>query len=230
MLNFFKNLFQSPVCPVCGSDEIEIHTVSNALPGVKYFVNPGFKTIITCNSCGYGKNRLASKNNMSRNSFIDNVFRDKVTPRPGSVLICNLSPAPILCEMGICAEHSGIYVGDNMIIHRDGDGYIARVDSETFLKRLDGFNWALFIYVACIDKEPFASERAVENAIAALNDPKQKGYDLLNKNCHHFTNYCLTGDPYAGGLFDFTFSNLQNLLINEFSVNNWRIWDQDSKC
>ena len=40
-------------------------------------------------------------------SFIDNVIRDKVTPVPGSV---------VYCELAYAVEHSGIYIGDPVIL------------------------------------------------------------------------------------------------------------------
>ena len=52
-------------------------------------------------------------------------FDTKVMPKKGSVLYCDLS-------FGI-AEHSGIYVGDNRIVHLNGKGEIEAVSPAAFL-------------------------------------------------------------------------------------------------
>ncbi len=50
-------------------------------------------------------------------SFIDNVFRDKVDePAIGSVVYCDLVAG--------FADHSGIYIGNNEIVHLNGDGWV----------------------------------------------------------------------------------------------------------
>lgn len=42
-------------------------------------------------------------------------FQGKVTPLPGSVIICDLMDV---------VEHSGIYIGNNKIVHLSGSGRI----------------------------------------------------------------------------------------------------------
>lgn len=151
-------------------------------------------------------------------SFIDNVFRDMVSPAIGSVLVCDLT---------LYADHSGIYIGGGKIVHRSGNGYIEIVTPKQFLRRLDGFNPAISIYVACHDTYPIENFEAARRAIDAVSDPTHSGYDILNKNCHHFTRYCITGDTNQWGL-DFTFSSLQRLLVSEYDLNEWRVWNLDS--
>ncbi|HNW16697.1 MAG TPA: hypothetical protein PKM15_08340, partial [bacterium] len=65
-------------------------------------------------------------------SFVDNVLRDCVYPVKGSVVYCDLAFGS--------AEHSGIYIGNNEIVHLDGSGNVEIVDPKEFLNRLDGFN------------------------------------------------------------------------------------------
>lgn len=149
-----------------------------------------------------------------RNSFIDNVFRDPVSPASGSVVICDLA-------FGF--EHSGIYIGDNKIVHRDGNGYIDEVTPDEFLNRLDGKNNAISIYVSCHDTQPLTLNEAAERAINAQHNMEFDGYDILNKNCHHFTRYCLTGDIDQYG-FDCSFSSLEFLLQMKYNMNTWRVW------
>ena len=70
-------------------------------------------------------------------SFFDNVFRDLALPTRGSVVYCDLALSTV--------EHTGIYVGDNKIVHLDGSGLIEVVTPEKFLQRLDGWNTAMSI-------------------------------------------------------------------------------------
>jgi cell wall-associated NlpC family hydrolase len=92
-------------------------------------------------------------------SFTDNVIKDKVRSlSPGTVLYCDL---PI-------GEHSGIYIGDNQIVHLNGDGDIESVSPKKFLDRLGGNNvFAISIYASCNHNiyitgvgSSFAAERA----------------------------------------------------------------------
>lgn len=145
-------------------------------------------------------------------------FRDRVYPAPGSVVVCDLR----MLVSPLYFEHTGIADGRGNIIHRDGKGYLARVSPGEFIQRLDGWNGALSIYVACQGEEPVGSGEALARAEAALNDPAHNsGYDLFAKNCHQFTQYCLTGK--TGHTF--TFSALENTLGQYFGVDNWRMWD-----
>ena len=106
----------------------------------------------------------------------------------------------------------------------NGDGTIKIVDPETFINRLDGFNTAISIYVACSKKRPIARPQIAERASSALYDSRFSGYSLLDKNCHNFTRYCLTGNL-ESGVVDFTFSSLESLLDEKFNADEWRVWD-----
>lgn len=159
-----------------------------------------------------------------RNSFIDNVFKDHVTPGYGSVVLCDLSPVPGSTMLDLNFEHTGIYVGCNEIIHRDGDGYLDRVSPKKFIERLGGFNVAMSIYVACRGEKAIMDLLVSGRAERALHDPRQEGYHLLEKNCHHFTRYCITGKHSCSGL-DHTFGSLQILLKDRYGLDCWRVWD-----
>lgn len=161
---------------------------------------------------------------LSRNSFIDNVFKDHVKPEDGSVVLCDLTVIPGLNLVEMNFEHTGIYVGYNEIIHRDGDGYLERVSPKKFIERLGGLNAALSIYVACRGEKAIRDPIASGRATRALHDPRQAGYDLLDRNCHHFTRYCVTGKTSCSGL-DFTFGSLQILLKERYRLDCWRVWD-----
>ena len=154
---------------------------------------------------------------LARNSFIDNVFRDPVTPLSGAVVICDLAHA---------FEHSGIYIGNDEIMHRSGEGNIEIVDPDKFLSRMGGINPALSIYVSCHGIESLNLPDAANRAREAMYDDFFKGYDILNKNCHYFTRYCLTGDATKEACsLDFTFTALEKLLKEKFNLDNWRVWN-----
>ena len=72
-------------------------------------------------------------------------FDTKVMPKKGSVLYCDLT--------GSFLEHSGIYVGDNRIVHLNGKGEIEAVSPAEFL--------SLFalqdIYVSCMENSAVGS-------------------------------------------------------------------------
>lgn len=144
------------------------------------------------------------------------VYMVETAPEPGAV---------IATDLAIIFEHSGIYAGGGKIIHRHGEGWLEEVDRLAFQGRLEGLNPAFVSYVACIGERPFSLKMARRRARQALGDPSHPehyGYDLLNKNCHHFTRYCLTGYMDQWGL-DFTFGSLEALLMQKFHVDNWRI-------
>lgn len=159
-----------------------------------------------------------------RNSFLDHLMDKYAEPLPGSVVVCDLSPLPGLSLLGLNCDHTGIYAGSGKIIHRSGEGFIESVSPQKFMERLNGKNFAMTVYISCKGEKSLASKEVYRRARQALHDPAHSGYDLLNKNCHHFTRYCLTGDTDQWGL-DFTFTSLQNLLANCFGMDNWRIWD-----
>lgn len=147
-------------------------------------------------------------------SFIDNVFRDKIScPAIGSVVYCDLFNGN--------AEHSGIYVGDNSIVHLDGSGAIEIVSSEQFLNRLGGFNSAISIYVSCSNGSPVGSEKAARRAKEMLG--KSRNYNLLLDNCHQFTAGCLSGD-FENSCNFFIF--LKSEVSSRISGNEWRVWDR----
>ena len=137
-------------------------------------------------------------------------FQDKVTPLPGSVVICDL--------MDI-VEHSGIYIGDNTIVHLSGDGNIEAVSPEEFIARLNGRNKSMFIEVSCSDDFAVGSEEVADRARMMIG--RSRNYNLILDNCHQFTSGCLSGD----------FENPHNfmwMLRDEarrvLGADEWRAW------
>ena len=150
---------------------------------------------------------------MEGRNIIDIFTNKQVYPVEGSIVSCLLGPA----------DHSGVYVGNNTIIHRDGRGFIAEVSPREFIERLDGWNPAVTIFVSCRGNDPVGSHEAAQRAREALHDPEHEGYHLLAKNCHQFCHYCLTG-RIDNGATDFTFNSLENELRRVLNANSWRSW------
>lgn len=117
-------------------------------------------------------------------SFVDNVFRDKVKPVRGSIVYCELAFGT--------AEHSGVYLSDDRIAHLDGSGKIEIVTAKAFLKRLDGWNTAMSIYVSCRGTRAVGSDEIAKRAINMSGS--KRSYSLSFDNCHQFTSGCITGD------------------------------------
>jgi hypothetical protein len=128
----------------------------------------------------------------------------------------------LCCRLAAIADHTGIYVGRGKIIHRDGDGYLDEVSPEKFLARLDGRNCADTIYVATNAGCPLGGAYAARAARKALRDPDMQGYNLLFKNCHQFSCWCLTGEKILPA---FTALEVQLQRRYEMDYIAWYQWD-----
>lgn len=149
-------------------------------------------------------------------SFIDNVFRDSVTsPAPGSVLYCDLFLGQ--------AEHSGIYVGNNQIVHLDGTGRIELVSPAVFLKRLDGNSTGSSIYVSCKAGRSVGSKEVAKRALSSVG--QDRDYSLLFDNCHQFTAGCLSGEPENAHNFLWMLKMEAQRVLG---ADEWRVWEKDS--
>ena len=130
-------------------------------------------------------------------------------PKKGSVLYCDLT--------GSFLEHSGIYVGDNRIVHLNGKGEIEAVSPAEFLSP-----FALQdIYVSCMENSAVDSERVANHALSMIG--KKRNYNFVMNNCHQFTTGCLTED----------FENSSNLLTflkmqakDTLGADTWHLWDR----
>lgn len=154
--------------------------------------------------------KKSNTGNRALDSFIDNVCKDMVKPLEGSIVFCKLANE---------FEHSGVYIGNGLIVHLDGNGEIEIVTPRKFLQRLDGYNPSISIYVSCIDKQPIRSRKIANRAKKRVG---KNGYSLLSNNCHKFTSSCITGDLDNN---DTTFSSLEETATNVLGVNEWRVWN-----
>lgn len=142
-------------------------------------------------------------------SLADNLFHTTQAPVRGSIVYCDLA-------FGY-AEHSGVYVGNGCIIHRNGKGLIEAVSFHQFLADTT----ALSIYVSCnAQGKAIGSEFTAQIAEAMLG--VQTDYSLLNENCHQFCSYCLSGDIFSN---TFTLTQLKGDAHAHIQASQWRVWD-----
>lgn len=150
-------------------------------------------------------------------SLVDNVFYDQVKVVPGSVVYCDL----------YAFEHSGIVIGENQIVHLNGDGMVEQVSFREFLNRLEGFNNALSIYASSY-KNHNGDVYAVGSTQIAKRASRLVGtrldYQLLSQNCHNFSMRCLVGDDSQDA---WTFSELKRCAEAILGANTWRVVDRD---
>ena len=145
-------------------------------------------------------------------SAYDYVMGRVSSPAIGSIVYCDLAGA---------VEHSGIYIGNDLIVHLDGSGHIEVVSPNDFLGRLGGFNPAVNIFVSCDGDDPVGSESIGRRAQNALGEKRK--YNFVLDNCHQFSSGCITGN----------FDNSCNFLWilkheaeKKIGANSWRVWDR----
>ncbi|WP_449432366.1 lecithin retinol acyltransferase family protein [Pseudomonas putida] len=139
-----------------------------------------------------------------------NLFLDMVEPIPGSIVYCNLGEA---------AEHSGIYIGRNRIVHLDGSGLVEKVSPQQFINRLNGLNPSISIYVSCKSGKAVGSKSAAAYARSMIGS--KSNYSLFENNCHKFTSSCISGRNTAAVSF---FYLLKQQVKKELGCSEWRVW------
>lgn len=158
-----------------------------------------------------GVNRLISPGRGPAELF----FKEHIRPVEGSVLSCRLA--------GIL-DHTGIYVGNGEIVHRDGSGLICKCSPKEFLGRLGGYNPAISIFVSSLEDMPVGGRQIAKRALKAVGKKRFNGYDIFYRNCHAFTQYCITGRLNNGPL-DCTITGVERIAAEYIDMNNWRTWD-----
>ncbi|MBL0711673.1 MAG: hypothetical protein JJV99_11775 [Colwellia sp.] len=143
-------------------------------------------------------------------SVVDNYMRDTISePAIGSIVYCDLF-------LGYC-EHSGIYIGNDEIIHLNKKGIIEKVDLKNFIKSTT----ALSIYASCIDSEAMGNQAIAQRALDFLLFSEQRNYHVILDNCHQFTSSCITGNSENSDSFLWM---LKHTASKELSISNWRVW------
>lgn len=139
---------------------------------------------------------------------IDAFIGRHYTPKVGSVVYCNL---------GLACEHTGIYVGNNHIVHLNGNGMIEMVTPKEFCNRLQGLNPVFTIFCVIDDCGHVLGDiECAKRALAMVGGKKH--YNLVSNNCHKFTAYCMTGED----IFCNSFTELYLLLKRRYGRIHWR--------
>ena len=146
-----------------------------------------------------------------RESFVDNVFWDKINePEIGSILYCDM-------YFGY-ADHSGIYVGDGLIVSLKGTGDIEIESANEFIESKS----AMSIYVSCNGKRSVGKKEIAERAMKKIDETRD--YNFILDNCHQFCSRCLTDDFENSDNFRWMLKHRAELVLG---ANTWRVWDTD---
>lgn len=162
--------------------------------------------------------------------FVDSAFRDKVAPKLGSV---------VYCDLWLAIEHSGIYVGNGQISNIVVDGF---AESTVSLSAPDSFTakstLGRRIYVSC-DSHGVVGDKSVANC-AASHIGTRSVYGLVIKNCHQFSTKCVsqTGKAVAesslweraidllpGETWEPSMAALKKAAKQKLGATKWRLWD-----
>lgn len=138
----------------------------------------------------------------------DALFIHSMRPAIGSVVYCNL---------GVVAEHSGIYVGRNKIVHLSGDGHIEKVTAKKFCERFGGLNPSFTVFCPVgSNGKALGDKRAAEYALGSVGRIIE--YNPLMQNCHFFTASCICGKArFCPG-----FAFLEKLISEKYGTYSWR--------
>ena len=153
-----------------------------------------------------------------RINLLGNV-REKITREVKSVIGNDLKPevgSVLHCTLLHTAEHTGIYVGRNRVVHLNGDGLIEKVSYDEFVGRLDGMNPT--IAICCpVDRNnnPIGDKEVAKRARSLVG--KHRDYNLITDNCHKFTYYCLTGTTLPIVMFN----NIESELEDRYDFCGW---------
>ena len=139
---------------------------------------------------------------------IDAFFIHSVRPAIGSVVYCNLA---------VVAEHTGIYVGRNKIVHLNGNGRIERVSPAKFCERFGGKNPSFTIFCPVNGQgKAFGDKQVAEYALRSVG--RVVNYNPAFNNCHCFTASCLEGEA----KFCPSFAALEQLVAAKYGTCQWR--------
>ena len=148
-------------------------------------------------------------------SFVDNCLRDKVAePAIGSIVYCEL-------VMGGVLEHSGVYIGDDQIVHLNRHGDIEAVSPDEFMDSPTAI--PISIYVSCNDTTPVGGAAIAKKAKGVIG--VARNYNLIFNNCHQFTAGCMMDDSHFENSIIFL-RMLKYEAKKHLSADSWRVWDR----
>lgn len=163
-------------------------------------------------------------------AFIDSL-RPKVVPVAGSV---------VYCDLWVVAEHSGVYVGDDLISNIVVTGF---ADSEVKLDNPQEFTSKAItskkIYVSCNGLFQAVGNQAVAD-YADTQVGERSFYGLVFKNCHMFCAKCVNQsddnpsfltkvwryiEPDLPTEWEFTINLLKKTARHKLGATKWLLWD-----
>ena len=102
---------------------------------------------------------------------------------------------PLMCELGVLFEHSGVYLGNGRVAELRGDGALLSVSLWDFL--VNGPRTGTRIFAACdaASGRPLGIPRVADNAKCFLKKYPTLDYHILERNCHRFTAGCVWWNP-----------------------------------
>ena len=127
---------------------------------------------------------------------------------------------PVYCNLAVVAEHTGIYIGDDKIVHLNGDGHIEIVSPREFVSRLDGLNPAVSIYCASRNGKALGKNIIANRARSMVGSTRN--YQVVFDNCHQFTCGCISGDFENPCNF---FWMVETEIRDKFGSFTWAEWD-----
>lgn len=127
---------------------------------------------------------------------------------------------PVYCNLAVAFEHTGIYVGNNQIVHLNGDGLIESVSPREFVGRLNGGNPAFSIYFAEYGGKSLGNSTIANRAKSMVG--RSRNYSFAFDNCHQFTCGCISGD-FENPCNYFWMVKME--ITSEFGIFSWKEWD-----
>lgn len=150
--------------------------------------------------------------------YIDNIFRNKVTPIEGSIVYTDLT---------LTESHSGIYIGNNKIVHIMVDPVTESFVESSSPKEFTQSNLHnKLIYVGCNSQCIVGDSVIAKNAIDYIGE--RSFYGLVFKNSHDFTELCLdsVADHQTNSeLVQKTLKTLKSKSSKKLGITKWRLWD-----
>lgn len=154
------------------------------------------------------------------NSNIKETVVEWLMQRADALLVHSVEPAlgsVVYCNLALAAEHSGIYVGNNRIVHLNGSGRVELVSPRVFCERLHGKNPASIIYCPISeDGRLLGNKKAAERALNQVG--KYTTYNIFMNNCHIFSASCMTGKNESCP----SFNCLEELIEDTYGEYRWR--------
>ena len=114
------------------------------------------------------------------------------------------------------AEHSGVYVGDGMVVHLDGFGFVTKVSVDAFVYCMNALGSSHDVYVSSCAGKAVGLEKTAERAEEAVGSFRD--YNVIWENCHQFVSGCITGDRDNG---DSLMGFLKDTCRKEMGVEKW---------